>query len=110
MNYSKLANWIARNIITLGRLSPAAIGYLIFIMMPARKHTLEAAARFLNTSKSRFHYFLKDNSEIAVYTLMTPHSLIVQAYTLKILNDLIMVKDLLLGTNGQTLFYILMIK
>lgn len=69
MNYSKLANWIARNIITLGRLSPAAIGYLIFIMMPARKHTLEAAARFLNTSKSRFHYFLKDNSEIAVYTL-----------------------------------------
>ena len=38
-------------------------------MASSRTHTLTAAARFSNSSKSRFHYFLKDNSEIAVYTL-----------------------------------------
>lgn len=38
-------------------------------MASSRTHTLTAAARFSNSSKSRFHYFLKDNSDIAVYTL-----------------------------------------
>ncbi|MCP4552772.1 MAG: transposase, partial [Bacteroidetes bacterium] len=38
-------------------------------MASSRTHTLTAAARFSDSSKSRFHYFLKDNSEIAVYTL-----------------------------------------
>jgi len=38
-------------------------------MASSRTHTLTAAARFSNSSKSRFHYFLKEHSEIAVYTL-----------------------------------------
>ncbi len=38
-------------------------------MASSRKHTLTAAARFSGSSKSRFHYFLKDHSEIAVYAL-----------------------------------------
>jgi hypothetical protein len=38
-------------------------------MASSRKHTLTAASRFSGSSKSRFHYFLKDHSEIAVYAL-----------------------------------------
>lgn len=38
-------------------------------MASSRTHTLTAAARFSGSSKSRFHYFLKDNSEIAIYAL-----------------------------------------
>ena len=38
-------------------------------MMPARKHTLTAAARFLNTTKSNLSYFLKNHSDFAIYAL-----------------------------------------
>ena len=38
-------------------------------MASSRKHTLAAAARFSNSSKSRFHYFLNNNADKAVYTL-----------------------------------------
>lgn len=38
-------------------------------MASSRTHTLTAAARFSDSSKSRFHYFLKDNSDVAVYAL-----------------------------------------
>ncbi|MCP3923428.1 MAG: hypothetical protein GY714_12690 [Desulfobacterales bacterium] len=140
MNYSKFSNWIFKQIKASRRLKPAITTYLIFLMASSRTHTLTAAARFSNSSKSRFHYFLKNNSEIAVYTLselskkqarqfskqiedylpatchgilqflLTQQSLIDQAYILRILNALIMAKDLLSVTNGQILFYILMIK
>ena len=38
-------------------------------MASSRKHTLTAAARFAGSSKSRFHSFLKKNSDKSVYTL-----------------------------------------
>lgn len=38
-------------------------------MASSRKHTLTAAARFSGSSKSRFHYFLKDHSETSIYAL-----------------------------------------
>jgi hypothetical protein len=38
-------------------------------MASTRKHTLTAAAIFSGSSKSRFHYFLKDHSETAIYAL-----------------------------------------
>jgi hypothetical protein len=38
-------------------------------MASSRKHTLTAAALFSDSSKSRFHYFLKDHSESATYAL-----------------------------------------
>ncbi len=38
-------------------------------MASSRTHTLTAAARFSDSSKSRFHSFLKNNSDKAVYTL-----------------------------------------
>ena len=38
-------------------------------MASSRTHTLTAVARFSDSSKSRFHSFLKNNSDKAVYTL-----------------------------------------
>lgn len=38
-------------------------------MASSRTHTLTAAARFSDSSKSRFHSFLKNNPDKAVYTL-----------------------------------------
>jgi len=135
VNYSKFSNWISKQIKVSKRLKPAITIYLIFLMASSRTHTLTAAARFSDSSKSRFHYFLNNNADKAVYTLhelskkqarqfskinkglstsklpwniailLTPHFLIDQAYTLTILSDLITAKDLLSVTNGQTLYY-----
>ena len=38
-------------------------------MASSRTHTLTAAARFSDSSKSRFHSFLNNNADKAVYTL-----------------------------------------
>ena len=38
-------------------------------MASSRTHTLTAAARFSDSSKSRFHYFLNNNADKAVYAL-----------------------------------------
>ena len=69
MNYNKFSNWISRQIKASKRLNLVITAYIIFIMASSRTHTITAAARFSNSSKSRFHYFLKNNSEVAVYTL-----------------------------------------
>jgi hypothetical protein len=69
VNYSKFSNWISKQIKVSTRLKPAITIYLIFLMASSRTHTLTAAARFSDSSKSRFHSFLKNNSDKAVYTL-----------------------------------------
>lgn len=69
MNYSKFSSWISKQIKVSKRLKPAITIYLIFLMASSRTHTLTAAARFSNSSKSRFHYFLTHNADKAVYTL-----------------------------------------
>jgi Transposase DDE domain len=69
MNYTKFANWIIRKLISLERLTPVAIIYIIFIMTSRRKHTLAAAAKFANTSKARFNNLLKNHSDLAIFAL-----------------------------------------
>ncbi|MCP4986497.1 MAG: hypothetical protein GY928_10710, partial [Colwellia sp.] len=69
MNYSKFSSWISKQIKVSKRLKPAITIYLIFLMASSRTHTLTAAARFSDSSKSRFHYFLNNNADKAVYTL-----------------------------------------
>ena len=69
MNYSKFSSWISKQIKVSKKLKPAITIYLIFLMASSRTHTLTAAARFSNSSKSRFHYFLNNNADKAVYTL-----------------------------------------
>jgi len=69
VNYSKFSSWISNRIKVSKRLTPAITVYLIFLMASSRTHTLTAAARFSGSSKSRFHYFLNNNADKAVYTL-----------------------------------------
>ena len=65
MNYSKFSSWISNQIKVSKRLKPAVTIYLIFLMASSRTHTLTAAARFSDSSKSRFHHFLKNNADKA---------------------------------------------
>ena len=69
MNYNKFSYWISKQIKTSKRLNPVITAYIIFLMASSRKHTLTAAARFSDSSKSKYHYFLKDHSQVAVYAL-----------------------------------------
>ena len=69
MNYTKFANWVTRKLISLDRLTPVAIIYIIFIMTSKRKHTLAAAARFSNSSKAKFNNLLKNHADIAIFAL-----------------------------------------
>ena len=69
INYTKFENWITRKLISLQRLTPVAITYIIFIMTSKRKHTLAAAARFANTSKAKFNNLLSNHSDIAIFAL-----------------------------------------
>jgi len=69
VNYSKFSIWISRQINALKLQNPAITVYLIFLMASSRKHSLTDAARFSGSSKSRFHYFLKDHPDTAIYAL-----------------------------------------
>ncbi len=69
MNYNRFFSWISKQIKAPSRRNLVITVYLIFLMTSSRAHTLTAAARFSGSSKSRFHYFLKDNPETAVYAL-----------------------------------------
>jgi len=69
MNYSKLCTWTGRKLNINKRLKPVVVAYLIFLMISLRKHSLEAAATFSNSSKSRFSVFLKNHSDLAVIQL-----------------------------------------
>jgi|TARA_B100000315_G_scaffold46711_1_gene41498 hypothetical protein len=62
-------------------LKPAITIYLIFIMASSRTHILTAGARFSDSSKSRFHSFLK---------------LIFERYLYKMLNKLIFVAKIII--------------
>jgi len=68
MNYSKVESWVSRKVNIKKRLI-VVVTYIIFLMTPMRKHSLDAAARFSNSSKSRFSKFLKNHSDLAVTTL-----------------------------------------
>ena len=69
MNYFKLYSWIEKKLKSKKRLANVAIVYVLFLMVPFRKHSLEAAASFSNTGKSRFSKFLKNNSDLAAFKL-----------------------------------------
>jgi len=123
MNYNKLFYWISKKMVSLDRLASVTIIYLIFIMAPARKHTVEAAAKFSNSSKSRFNNFLKNHSDFAIHAL---HELSkkqarqfaatltglannalpwnIEACIRKMLKDLITAKALLSAISGPTLY------
>jgi hypothetical protein len=69
MNFSRLRDWISGNIFISTRLHLVVLLYLAFLMMPMRKHTLEAAARWCGSSRGRFSKFLRYHSKIAIWSL-----------------------------------------
>ncbi len=69
MNYSKFSNWISKQIEASKQQKITITFYLIFLMTSSRMHTLTAVAKFADSSKSRFHYFLKNHTKVAVHTL-----------------------------------------
>lgn len=69
MNYSEYRDWVSHCIGVKGRLKKVCIGYLLFLMVAVRKHSLDEAARFSGLSKSGYSKFLKNHSGLAGETL-----------------------------------------
>ena len=69
MNFPTFENWLSRRIAVKSRLKKVCLCLVIFLMIEARKHSLQEAARFWGMNKSQFSRFLKKHSPLAVYTL-----------------------------------------
>ena len=69
MRAQTVQTWIARHILVRRRLENVCTSYLLFLMVVARKHSLEEAARFSGRHKSQFSKMLKAHSQVAVSTL-----------------------------------------
>ena len=69
MNYSLLSKWMGLKILVEKRLKEVMIVYILFLMISFRKHSLDAAARFSNSTKSRFSRFLMNHPDLAVIEL-----------------------------------------
>jgi hypothetical protein len=69
MDYSTLFSWTSRKLNLSKRLKNITIAYLLFLMISARKHSLQAAAEFSNLSKSGFSKLLKNHPDLAVTKL-----------------------------------------
>ncbi len=68
-NLSQLSYWVSKHVNTKKRLQFVVTAYIIFLMATHRKHTAEAAARFMRKTKPNLQFFLKNNSNIAIYQL-----------------------------------------
>lgn len=69
MNYSVVFNWMDRKLNLPKRIKNITIAYLLFLMVPARKHSLQAAAKISNLKKSGFSKLLKNHPDLAVTKL-----------------------------------------
>ncbi len=69
MNFRIFENWLSSRIAVKSRLKKVTLCFVMFLMIETRKHSLQEAARFWGMNKSQFSRFLKNHSEIAVYTL-----------------------------------------
>jgi hypothetical protein len=69
MNFTKLKGWVNNQITVNKRLKAVCLWYLIFLMLPQRKHSLTAAAMFSGLQTSQFSRFLKNHPDLSVYQL-----------------------------------------
>jgi hypothetical protein len=69
MSFSHFNKWLLNHLNIKNRLKSVCIWYLIFLMLPTRKHTIEEAAKFSGLDKSQFSRWLKNHSGLAVYNL-----------------------------------------
>jgi hypothetical protein len=68
-NFTGFKNWVSKKIDVKKRLQNTAVCYLLFLMLPVRKHSLDEASRIFGIDKSGFSKFLKNNSDAAVSNL-----------------------------------------
>ncbi len=69
MNFNILKKWLLNHIEVKSRLQGLLVCYLLFVMVSARKHSLQEAAKISGINKSQFSRFLKNHSGLAVYNL-----------------------------------------
>ena len=69
MDFGVLNKWVSNRIRVGKRLKRICVLYVLFLMVPARKHSQQEAARFWGINKSQLSRILKNHSEAAVYTL-----------------------------------------
>jgi len=69
MNFNILKKWLLSHIEVKSRLQGLLVCYLLFLMVSARKHSLQEAAKISGINKSQFSRFLKNHSGLAVYNL-----------------------------------------
>jgi hypothetical protein len=69
MNFGIVKKWLLNRIRVNNRLETVCVWYLLFLMVPVRKHSLEEAARFSGINKSQYSKFLRNHSELAVHSL-----------------------------------------
>jgi hypothetical protein len=69
MNFGRLRKWISDNIAIKARLRLVAFLYIAFLMLPERKHTLEAVARLSGSTRARYCKFLQNHSIAAILSL-----------------------------------------
>lgn len=68
-NFAGFKNWVNKKIDVKKRLQNIAVCYLIFLMLPVRKHSLDEVSKNFGINKSNFSKFLKNNSDTAVCNL-----------------------------------------
>ena len=68
MNFDILKKWLLNHIEVKSRLESLLAWYLLFLVVSARKHSLQEAGRFSGVN-SQFSRFLKNHSGLAVYNL-----------------------------------------
>jgi len=69
MNFRAFENWLSSRIAVKSRLKKVALCFVMFLMIETRKYSLPESAIFWGMNKFQFSRFLKNHSEIAVYTL-----------------------------------------
>ena len=69
MNFNILKKWLLNHIEVKSSLESLLAWYLLFLVVSARKHSLQEAAKFSGINKSQFSRFLKNHSGLAVYNL-----------------------------------------
>ncbi|MGA1795814.1 MAG: hypothetical protein ACMUIL_08130 [bacterium] len=62
MNYSEYRDWVSCYIGVKGRIKKVCTGYILFLMVSVRKHSLDEASRLFEHSTSGYSKFLKNHA------------------------------------------------
>ena len=69
MTCSELNHWLRQQILVPKRLQSVCFGLILFLMISARKHSLQAAGKFAGLHSSQFSRFLLNHQDLAKASL-----------------------------------------